>query len=418
MTCRFSLPGSLRIVISRSQRLDLGQTQDQRTVAGNPYLASQLDSIYYQFSGATQAVLLLPKALTSMLSHGRTSASQWLRSWLLITGLPLVTHIQLVAAQTAVSTLFVPDTNTIISVNLVPDSEDINFYVSTPDWYQYTAIGFGASMPNALMLVMYASGDRKGVTVSPRIATGNMEPVWSPSVELTLHSSTIDEYSDMVVNGTCHRCRPLIKQIDSASPMMFAVGPSLDLSSDEPDARIRRHIAYGQFTMDLVRATGPGGIGSGFSGNASSGATLAADGLRQDSNKAATAHGILYAIVALAVAPFDSLVAGALGSRWAWLHGVTASVYLAFVFGALVPGVLVSREHVATRQFRTGHQVIGLLTIVAMTLMFVWGLSLSWIKGSAKKRGQEPPESTRLLGVTHRWICRVIWVLLLVNVGL
>jgi MFS family permease len=99
--------------------------------------------------------------------------------------------------------------------------------------------------------------------------------------------------------------------------------------------------------MDLIRATGPGGIGTGISGNASSGATVAPDWLRQDSSKAATAHGILYAIVALAVAPFDSLVAGALGSRWAWMHGVTASGYFAFVVGAMVPGVLVSREHVA-----------------------------------------------------------------------
>ena len=53
-----------------------------------------------------------------------------------------------------------------------------------------------------------------------------------------------------------------------------------------------------------------------------------------------------------------------------------------------------------------------------MTVMFVWGFSLSWIKRSAKKRGQVPPESTRLMGIIHRWVCRVIWVLLLVNVGL
>jgi hypothetical protein len=74
-------------------------------------------------------------------------------------------------------------------------------------------------------------------------------------------------------------------------------------------------------------------------------------GLHKDENKAATAHGILYAIVTLAVAPFDSLVAGALGTRWAWMHGVTATLYFAFVIGALVPGMLVSREHVAVCSF-------------------------------------------------------------------
>lgn len=70
-----------------------------------------------------------------------------------------------------------------------------------------------------------------------------------------------------------------------------------------------------------------------------------------------------------------------------------------------------------TQQFRTGHQVLGLLTVVALTLMFLWGIGLSWIKRSAKKRGQEPPESTHMLGLIHRWACRLIWVLLLINVG-
>lgn len=99
--------------------------------------------------------------------------------------------------------------------------------------------------------------------------------------------------------------------------------------------------------MDLAQATGPGGIPFGI--NATSGVTLTKDnGLHQDGgSKAATAHGILYAIVTLAVAPFDAIVAGAIGARWAWLHGITASVYFAFVLGAMVPGVLVAREHVA-----------------------------------------------------------------------
>ena len=106
--------------------------------------------------------------------------------------------------------------------------------------------------------------------------------------------------------------------------------------------------------MDLVLATGPGGLApdSGNPGNASSvGAALAADGLQRDDNKAATAHGILYAIVTLAVAPFDSLVAGALGTRWAWMHGITATAYFAFVIGAMVPGVIVSGQLVSVCLF-------------------------------------------------------------------
>jgi hypothetical protein len=71
-------------------------------------------------------------------------------------------------ASAAVSTLYVPDTSTVLAFNIPPDSSDVNFYVLTPDWYQYTAFGFGNKMSDSLMLVFYASEDRKSVTVSPR----------------------------------------------------------------------------------------------------------------------------------------------------------------------------------------------------------------------------------------------------------
>ena len=113
--------------------------------------------------------------------------------------------------------------------------------------------------------------------------------------------------------------------------------------------------------MDLLLATGPGGLAldSGSPNNASVGAALSADWLQRDNNKAATAHGILYAIVTLAVAPFDSLVAGALGSRWAWMHGVTATVYFGFVIGAMVPGVIISGQLVSVRLFFCAGRLVG-----------------------------------------------------------
>jgi hypothetical protein len=53
-----------------------------------------------------------------------------------------------------------------------------------------------------------------------------------------------------------------------------------------------------------------------------------------------------------------------------------------------------------------------------MACMFFWGIGLSLIKRTANKRGQEPPESTPLLAAIHRWVGRLIWVLLLINNGL
>ena len=63
------------------------------------------------------------------------------------------------AQDSAVSTFYISDTRTQFSVNLPPDSDDVNFYLEAPDWYSYTAFGFGSSMADSLMIVMYPSRD-------------------------------------------------------------------------------------------------------------------------------------------------------------------------------------------------------------------------------------------------------------------
>ncbi|KAJ4300580.1 hypothetical protein N0V88_003259 [Collariella sp. IMI 366227] len=204
------------------------------------------------------------------------------------------------------------------------DSNDINFFISTPDWYQYTAIGFGSSMADALMLVMYPSADRQSVTISPRLSTH-------------AHQRDLPLLSLPSQPDPAH---PLLLH-----PLLFAIGP-LTLNSNNPDARIRRHVAYSSFTLDLTKAVGSGGIGAGVSGE-------------------------------------DPAKAG-----------------------------------VVTQNFRTPHQVIGLLTIILMTIIFVWGIALSWVKRAARKRGEEPPEKARLFGAIHKWACRVVWALLIVSVAL
>jgi hypothetical protein len=89
---------------------------------------------------------------------------------------------------------------------------------------------------------------------------------------------------------------------------------------------------------------------------------------RDRSSRAAVAHGVLFAIAALAFAPLDILIAGALGPRWAWMHAGTATVYFLFVIGAFVPGILVSSEHV----------MVGCLgffvPLLSWQSLFVWGL--------------------------------------------
>jgi hypothetical protein len=88
------------------------------------------------------------------------------------------------------------------------------------------------------------------ITNTTYYPSGNTEPVFSTGIRITLHEGSGISNSDLIANGTCHSCRALgtgrpSVEATGASPMMFAVGPSIVLNSDDLDGRIRRHVAYG-----------------------------------------------------------------------------------------------------------------------------------------------------------------------------
>ncbi|KAK3688035.1 hypothetical protein B0T22DRAFT_143109 [Podospora appendiculata] len=336
-------------------------------------------------------------------------------TWLLL----CLAQVNIVKADD-VSTLSIRESRTQFSINLPQDSQDVNFYLSAPDLYAYTAFGFGSSMANALMLVFYPSADYSHVTVSPRLSTGNSEPAFYPNVELTIYpGSFTDTNGTMTVNGTCHACRSWgsgsIDVESTTQPMIFAYGPTLGMGSDDVSAPLRRHMGHGHFTMNMVTATGPGGITT-VPQNITKNAVFSG-GIIDDSDKAATAHGVLFALIALAVAPFDTLVAG-LTKRWPAVHTFTSTIYFLMVIGAMVPGILVSKEYFLTQKFQTAHQILGLMTIIIMFGLAIWGVFLNFVRSAAKKRGQEPPERSALMGKIHRLGGWFIWVLFLINNGL
>jgi len=105
----------------------------------------------------------------------------------------------------------------------------------------------------------------------------------------------------------------------------------------------------GRFTMNLAQATGPDGVFTPPVGgsNITTGAVFVDGGVHAtERSQASTAHGIVFVVAILVIAPADALIAGAL-KRWPSLHAVSATVYVAMVIGALVPGLAISREHVA-----------------------------------------------------------------------
>jgi hypothetical protein len=59
----------------------------------------------------------------------------------------------------AFSSLYIPDIFTTFAINLPTDNNDVNFFISAPTWMSWFGVGFGASMANSLMLVIYMAAD-------------------------------------------------------------------------------------------------------------------------------------------------------------------------------------------------------------------------------------------------------------------
>ncbi|KAK4161529.1 hypothetical protein QBC43DRAFT_323481 [Cladorrhinum sp. PSN259] len=340
--------------------------------------------------------------------------------WLQI--LCLITHLLPVTlAQFNVSTFYIKESDTFVAINLPPGSDDINFYIDSPQWYSYAAIGFGTDMSDALILVMHRDASGTGVTVSPRRSTGHTEPVHDPDVRITLNpfDETVPE---MRANGTCHSCRSLLggswgtASGDSNLPMIYAFGPNkASLKTDALDAPLRRHVGHGEFSFSVNESTGTGGIGPLNLAEISAGSPEI--DMRHTSAKASVAHGVLFAITAVALAPFDMLV-GTFLKKWPKLHAFTTGWYFAFAMGAFVPGVVVSGQHIITKKFATPHQILGLISIVFMVLNLFLGIGLWHVKKRVWENFKDAPKTVTLLDKVHIWAGRLIWVLLLVNVGL
>jgi hypothetical protein len=66
----------------------------------------------------------------------------------------------------------------------------------------------------------------------------------------------------------------------------------------------------------------------------------------------------------------------------------------------------------------TPHQILGFLTVFLMLAVALVGVTHRIIVAGARRRAQEPPEKSALVRLLHLWSGRLIWVLLVINMGL
>lgn len=166
-------------------------------------------------------------------------------------------------------------------------------------------------MSNALMFIMYPSKNDANVTISTRIGRSKGEPTYAPEINLEILDGTKMNDSMLIVKAVCRNCRTWEGgELDLKSKkqeMIYAFGHGNRLNSDSQEANLKRHIRYGHFEMDMLTATGVGGVPA--PSQALNGVRMQGDMVR-DHDRANLAHAIMGCLALFVIWPLNVLVAG------------------------------------------------------------------------------------------------------------
>jgi hypothetical protein len=236
-----------------------------------------------------------------------------------------------------------------VSLNVPSSGNDLYFHMTGSDKNSWIAFGIGASMTdNALVFVAYRSSDGKSITVSPRLATEHSQPQHDPvkDISVTVLSGSGVSNGNIVVNAKCTNCRSWSgNSVDVKStkqPMIIAAYASdsgSKLQSDDLSANILQHSERSQFTMNLVQATGNGGVpGTSLGGSTSAGNSGSSK--TSENNTARTIHAILMLTSFLFLYPLGVIYLRVLDR--VWLHWLNQSFATLLIAVAAAIGIIIS----------------------------------------------------------------------------
>ncbi|KAF2822888.1 CBD9-like protein [Ophiobolus disseminans] len=268
----------------------------------------------------------------------------------------------------AASTFFLSETETQFSINVANDSDDVFIYSTSPA-YSWVGFGFGAKMENSLMFIMYPSKDGDNVTISPRIGSKKAEPTFTSAVDLeVLPGTTVNDNGMFVLRAVCRKCRTwpggFLDVKSTAQPMIYAFGHGYPLYSDSKSANLKRHIRYGHYSMDMVAATGLGGVPA--NSPMLSGVQLKGK-MTRDHDRANLAHAIIGCLALFVIWPLNVLFAGFFKNIR--IHVGISVVIMAFLVVAYALGISTSAQFNRSQDYKTPHQVFAFIALAPIVLM-------------------------------------------------
>ncbi|ORY65457.1 uncharacterized protein BCR38DRAFT_368758 [Pseudomassariella vexata] len=316
--------------------------------------------------------------------------------------------------NSAAASVFVsPAVDIAFALNVPADSiTDLYFSLMIPIRITWGAIGLGSkNMAGSLILMAYSSASGKNVTLSPRLAYGHSEPVYTSGINVeALPGTGLINETTYVFNGKCTNCRSWNGgSVDVSSKeqnCLYATGPDGNIDSDDLDAPLQMHWNYGTFTMDMVHATGPGGLPV-INTEEDSESIAATQGLSVFKKKdvAATVHAIMMIFCFFGLMPFGILILRVGGFvRW---HAINQGLALIGVTVGVALGIHISFFYNRSKNFNDPHQIIGLVVFI-----LIFGqLVLGFLHHRFYKKTQQPTK----LAPVHVWLGRLLIVLGVTN---
>ncbi|EOA85284.1 uncharacterized protein SETTUDRAFT_20797 [Exserohilum turcica Et28A] len=325
-----------------------------------------------------------------------------------------------------------PEGNLTFALSAVNDTGDTFIHLSGPTAYQWIAIGTGSRMRGSVMLIVYKN-ETGGITLSPRLAPGEIQPSYSSTIDCKLLAGGISQQPSQSTTSSstsassifsadvhCTNLRSLgrdsgkISFTDSNQPFIYALGPdSAPLTSNSVSANIQQHDSYGTFSLDMVIATSASSKSTGgqevgvptgsalTSSQGTSGGRGGGDGEGLDNTHAAfmlAAFVILFPLGAVLLRYVKNGVK---------VHAAVQSIALVCTVMGGAIGIKLSLRSPANASFDDPHQVLGLIIFV---LVFVqWGLGL--VHHLRFRRYMQPT----VLGKIHRIVGPVVLLIGFVN---
>lgn len=350
------------------------------------------------------------------------ASSAWLASFCSLILLPFVTCD---SDDNTAAAVFVYPTDAgpdfAFALNAVQNG-DLYFHMSGPTQYSWMAIGIGQDMDDNLMFIVHEGASKGSLTLSPRVAmNGESEPTYYPAIhcdQLPSDTSGSTSSESMSLSAVCHNATSWDKgSLDlssSSQDFMFAFGPPHKLQSDSFSAPLLRHELYGNFVMDMTKATS-NSKGSVPQPNGSNDAYVSlnssdAQEVTSDSDKSVIVHGVVACIAYILLYPLGALIlrlAGRLAVRMHWIWQTIASILVVVGFGL---GAYASTQYNRSRDFSDPHQIIGIVLLLAVATQITLGAVHHMI---FKKKGK-----STILGKVHRIVGPLIIFVAIVNGGL